>query len=250
MNHPPVSSDSARDGAPHPEPRGRYVARMFDRIAARYDRMNRLMSLGQDQRWRQRMADLALVPRGGLVLDLATGTGDVALAVLAAHPTSRVIGADFALQMMRAGQPKLARAPHLDFVGADALALPFAAETFDAVLHAFLMRNIESIPAGFAEQWRVLKPGGRMVGLEIIGPQAPLVRQAYRLFFEELVPQVGAWIAGDSEAYRYLPQSVRRFPPPDTVSLLLREAGFREVRYEYAMLGSIAIHVACKPMPF
>ncbi|HEX8683359.1 MAG TPA: ubiquinone/menaquinone biosynthesis methyltransferase, partial [Ardenticatenaceae bacterium] len=224
------------------EQKGQYVARMFGRIAARYDLLNRVMSLGQDQRWRRRMAELARLPDDGLVLDLATGTGDVGLAVLERHPRARVVGADFALPMMQVGQQKIERSTPLYFADADALSLPFEDNEFDAVLHAFLMRNIADIAAGFREQWRVLKPGGRVVCLEIVGPQSPAIRAGYRLFFETLVPRLGALVSGDPDAYTYLPQSVLRFPPPAELSRLMREAGFREVRYERVMLGSIAIH--------
>ena len=241
-----MAPDDAMRRALAGQQRGDYVAGMFGRIAERYDLMNRLMSLGQDQRWRRRMAALARVPRGGRVLDLATGTGDVALALLERDPTLRVVGADFALPMMQVGQRKVPPGASLSFATADALALPFPADTFDALLHAFLMRNIADIAGGFREQWRVLRPGGRVVCLEIVGPPPGIGWLAYRLFFETLVPRVGALLsAGD--AYQYLPQSVLRFPDPATLSQQMRQAGFVGVRYERVMLGAIAIHSAEKP---
>jgi demethylmenaquinone methyltransferase / 2-methoxy-6-polyprenyl-1,4-benzoquinol methylase len=227
--------------------KGRYVARMFDRIAGRYDLMNRLMSLGQDQRWRRRMAELARLPREGIALDLATGTGDVALAVRERSPGARVVGADFSIPMMHVGQRKNGGSRSVLFAGADALALPFRDKQFDAVLHAFLMRNIEDIPAGFSEQWRVLKRGGTLVCLEIVGPSSPAIRALYHLFFEGVVPRLGALVSGDPDAYTYLPTSVLRFPPPGELSRLMEAAGFVQVRYERVMLGAIAIHVASKP---
>lgn len=230
------------------EQRGDYVARMFGRIAGNYDALNRFMSLGQDQSWRRRMAELAAVPPFGKVLDLATGTGDVGLAVAERYPSATVVAADFALPMMRVGQAKLDEGTPLAFVDADALTLPFNDQTFDAVLHAFLMRNIADIERGFTEQYRVLKPGGRVVCLEITGPASPLIKAAYRLFFETLVPQVGKLISGDAEAYSYLPQSVLRFPDATTLSQIMQRAGFSRVRYESVMLGSIAIHVGERPL--
>ncbi|MCB0076656.1 MAG: ubiquinone/menaquinone biosynthesis methyltransferase [Anaerolineales bacterium] len=225
--------------------RGAYVSRMFDRIAPRYDLMNRLMSLGQDQRWRRRMATLAALPPAGWALDLATGTGDVAAALLQRDPSAHVVGADFAVEMMRVGQQKGQNGP-ITFMAADGLALPFADQSFDAVLHAFLMRNIADIRAGFREQWRVLKPGGTVVCLEIVGPAAGWTRTLYHLFFERIVPQLGKVVSGDRMAYSYLPQSVLRFPDPERLSRLMADEGFIDVRYERLMLGSIAIHSARK----
>lgn len=221
--------------------RGAHVARMFDRIAGRYDRMNRLMSLGQDQRWRRRMAHLAALPSRGVALDLATGTGDVALALLERTPDATVVGADFALQMMRQGRRKRPP-PHLYFAGADALALPFPNQSFDAVVHAYLMRNIADIDRGFLEQVRVLKPGGRLVGLEINIPALPAARLLYRLFFEALVPRLGALVARENEAYLYLPTSVLAYPDPGEIRHRMMAAGLQEVRYERHMLGAITIH--------
>ena len=226
--------------------RGAQVSRMFDRIAPRYDLLNRLMSMGQDQRWRRRMAALAAVPPRARVLDLATGTGDVARAVLERHPDARVVGADFALEMLRVGQRKRDTTP-LRFVAADGLALPFPDGRFDAVLHAFLMRNIADIERGFREQWRVLAPGGRIVCLEIVGPPGGWMRRVYHLFFERLVPHVGALLSPDSLAYTYLPQSVARFPDPGALSRLMAQVGFVDVAHERVMLGSVAIHHARKP---
>ena len=234
-------------GALAGEQKGQYVSNMFGRIAERYDLLNRLMSLGQDQSWRRRMAELAQLPPNGLVLDLATGTGDVGFVLLERYPDAEVVGADFALPMMQVGQNKRDVGTPLYFVDADALTLPFQEDQFDSVLHAFLMRNISDISAGFEEQWRVLKPGGRLVCLEIVGPSSPLIRKGYQLFFERLVPKLGQLISGDAEAYTYLPQSVLHFPAPKLLSQLMRESGFVNVYYEPVMLGSIAIHIGEKP---
>lgn len=233
----------------HGEQKASYVNRMFSRIAARYDLMNRLMTMGRDQAWRRQAVAMADIPPNALVLDLATGTGDLGLAVLEQRPSARVIGADFALPMMLVGQQKLARRneKRLQFVAADALQMPFPDNTFDTVLSAFLMRNVEDVTRGFAEQYRVLKPGGRVVCLEITMPQTPGFRQAFEWYFGRLVPIIGGLVAGAPDAYTYLPESVRRFPPPEALANMLRSIGFEKVHYKRLMLGTIAIHVGQKP---
>lgn len=229
------------------EDKAAYVNEMFDRIARRYDLMNRIMTVGRDQAWRRRAVELARVPPYGHVLDLATGTGDLALAVLESVPTATVIGVDFSLPMMYYGQQKESpshKRPR--FLGADALQLPFSDETFDAVLSAFLMRNVTGIEAGFAEQYRVLADGGRLICLEITMPHLPGFRQAFEVYFGSVVPVVGGVISGSREAYTYLPESVKRFPQPTQLAKILLESGFRDVTYERLMLGTVAIHVATK----
>nr|WP_290668752.1 bifunctional demethylmenaquinone methyltransferase/2-methoxy-6-polyprenyl-1,4-benzoquinol methylase UbiE [Ardenticatena sp.] len=231
------------------ERKAKYVNRMFSRIAKRYDLMNRLMTMGRDQAWRRQAVAMADIPPNALVLDLATGTGDLGLAVLEQRPSARVIGADFALPMMLVGKRKLAKhnEKRLQFVAADALQMPFPDNTFDTVLSAFLMRNVEDVHRGFAEQYRVLKPGGRVVCLEITMPQTPGFRQAFEWYFGRLVPIIGGLIAGAPDAYTYLPESVRRFPQPDMLAKMLRAIGFQQVDYRRLMLGTIAIHVGQKP---
>lgn len=230
------------------EDKAAYVNRMFGRIARRYDLMNRLMTLGRDQSWRRRAVRLARIPPCGYVLDVATGTADLALAILEAHPSATVVGADFSLPMMRFGQKKVAGAqrvrPH--FLGADALRLPFPDDTFDAVLSAFLMRNVTGVGQGFAEQHRVLRSGGRLVCLETTMPSVPGFRQAFAWYFGTLVPFVGGLISGSREAYTYLPESVRRFPGPSALADTMRSVGFDDVTYERLMFGTVAIHVGTK----
>jgi demethylmenaquinone methyltransferase/2-methoxy-6-polyprenyl-1,4-benzoquinol methylase len=179
------------------------------------------------------------------VLDLATGTGDLALAVRALDPTRCVIGADFAEAMLHAAARKPAvRAMHLPLLGADALALPFADGAFAAVTSAFLLRNLEDLGAGLREMRRITRPGGRVVTLEITRPSTPGWAQVFGLFFHRVVPAVGALVAGDREAYTYLPDSVERFLAPDDLAALMRRSGFREVSYRRLGLGTIAVHTA------
>ncbi|MBI1800867.1 MAG: bifunctional demethylmenaquinone methyltransferase/2-methoxy-6-polyprenyl-1,4-benzoquinol methylase UbiE [Chloroflexi bacterium] len=221
------------------------IQTMFSRIARRYDLMNRLMTLGRDQAWRRLAARELQLPRNGLCLDLATGTGDLALAVRARYPTARVVGMDFALAMMRVGQQKLrARGESgLMFGAADALALPFGDAQFDGLVNGFLLRNVGDLPRALAEMRRVVKPGARVACLEITRPQTPVFRELFHLYFYRLVPLIGGMIAGDRQAYTYLPNSLTPFPPADRLKALMLEAGFREVRYRLLMMGTVALHV-------
>ncbi|MDQ7030904.1 MAG: ubiquinone/menaquinone biosynthesis methyltransferase [Ardenticatenia bacterium] len=230
------------------EQKAAYVRTMFGRIARRYDLMNRLMSLGRDQAWRRLAAREAHIIPGALVLDLATGTGDLAFAVLELEPTAHVVGADFAMPMLVEGARKHAARGqgHLALLAADALQLPFAEATFDAVLSAFLMRNVADLRRGFAEQHRVLRPGGRVVCLEITSPPWPGLRALFDVYFGWVVPALGGLVAGDPDAYTYLPASVRRFPRPDALAGLMEAVGFREVAYRRLALGAIAVHVGVK----
>ncbi len=221
-----------------------YVRAMFDRIARRYDLMNALMTLGQHQNWRRAAARLARPPRGGLALDLATGTGDFAAALHAVEPTSRVVGVDFALEMLRLGQTKpRARAA---FVAGDLLRLPFAAGRFDCAVNGFVLRNVADVRAAFAEIYRVLKPGSRAVSLEITPPRTPIWRELFSLYFDRAVPRIGGWVSGDPEAYRYLPQSVRDFAAPERIVEWMRQVGFRDASYRRWALGTMAVYVGVK----
>lgn len=226
-----------------------YVREMFGGIAERYDLMNTFMTAGRDQAWRRLMARLAEVPPGGVVLDLATGTGNVARAVLERQPAAWVVGVDFALPMMVVGRRKIAAEgiTGLSFAAADALTLPFRDDSFDAVLHAFLMRNITDIERGFAEQFRVLKSGRRLVCLEITSPESSIFRRLFQFGFGAVAPRLGQLVTGHRDAYTYLPQSVLRFPSPDRLAETMERVGFRQVSYRRVMLGTVAIHVAVKP---
>lgn len=234
--------DSASSGKAH------YVRAMFSRISRRYDLMNRLMTFGQDQSWREFAARQAEVPTHGRVLDLATGTGDLALAVLDVQRSATVVGVDFALPMMRVGQTKLNGRPahQIDFAGGDALQLPFDDDTFDACLSAFMMRNVVDVLRSFREQRRVIRPGAHVVCLEITQPATPIFRKLFDLYFSRLVPAIGGVIsAGD--AYAYLPASVKAFQTPPQLSDVMREAGLEDVTYDKLGLGTVTVHVGRKP---
>jgi demethylmenaquinone methyltransferase / 2-methoxy-6-polyprenyl-1,4-benzoquinol methylase len=221
------------------------VRAMFTRIAGRYDVMNTLMTGGRHHAWRAVAAREAAASPPGPVLDLATGTGDLALAIRALDPRRTVIGADFAEGMLHAAAAKPAvRAAGLRLLGADALTLPFRAGSFAAVTSAFLLRNLEDLGAGLSEMRRVTRRGGRVVTLEITSPALPVWSQLFGLYFHRVVPAIGALVAGDRQAYTYLPDSVDHFLGPDALATLMRSLGYRDVRHVVLCLGTIAIHTA------
>jgi demethylmenaquinone methyltransferase/2-methoxy-6-polyprenyl-1,4-benzoquinol methylase len=210
------------------------VQRMFDRIAPVYDLMNRVMTMGLDQRWRRKTVK-AVVEPGDRVLDAACGTGD--LAIIAAKAGGVVTGLDFSERMLDRARRK---APELKWVRGDLLALPFEDESFDSATVGFGVRNVADLAAGIEELRRVLRPGGRLAILEITQPRGVLA-PFYRLWFDRLVPLLGRVLPGGS-AYTYLPASVRRFPGPEDLGALLREAGFEDVRWRLYAGGIVAMH--------
>jgi demethylmenaquinone methyltransferase/2-methoxy-6-polyprenyl-1,4-benzoquinol methylase len=211
------------------------VRSMFDRIAPVYDAMNRIMTVGLDARWRRLAAEV--VSPGDRVLDACCGTGDLALA--AARRGGTVTGLDFSERMLERAR---AKAPKLEWVQGDLLALSFDRESFDAATVGFGVRNVADLDAGLRELRRVLHPGGRLAILEITRPRGPLA-PFYRLWFDLLVPALGKVLPGGS-AYTYLPASVRRFPGPDELVRRLEAAGFGAVSYRLLAGGIVALHVA------
>jgi demethylmenaquinone methyltransferase/2-methoxy-6-polyprenyl-1,4-benzoquinol methylase len=220
------------------------VEAMFDRIAGVYDLMNSLMTAGLHHRWRRRAVDLARVGPGNDVLDVASGTGDLAIELSGrVGGGGSVIGSDFSEQMLDRARVK---APQLKWEQANALALPYEANRFDAVTVGFGARNFSDLEAGLAEMVRVTRPGGRVVVLEITTPTRPPLSTFFRLWFDRLVPLIGRF-AGDPDAYSYLPSSVRRFPDARTLAMRLSEAGLEDVSYLLTAGGIIAIHSGTKP---
>ena len=212
------------------------VQTMFDRIAPVYDVMNRVMTAGLDQRWR-RATVRAVVEPGDRVLDAACGTGD--LAIIAAKAGGDVTGLDFSERMLERARRK---APDLDWMRGDLLALPFEDESFDAATVGFGVRNVADLPGALEQLRRVLRPGGRLGILEITRPRGPL-RFFYSLWFDRIVPLLGKVLPG-GEAYTYLPASVRRFPGPD--DLAAQMAGFRDVDYRLFAGGIVALHTGVR----
>lgn len=219
---------------------------MFSEIAPRYDLLNRLLSLGVDLSWRRRAVALALERRPRRILDLATGTGDLALLLKEGAPEAQVVGADFAPPMLALARRKAeVRGVEVDFLEADALALPFPDASFDAVTVAFGFRNFADYQRALQEIHRVLAPGGRLVLLEFPPPPKGVFGLVYRLYFGKILPFIGGLISGSFGAYRYLPESVEAFPPPEALKALMEGVGFR-VRYELLTFGVAAIHVGDK----
>jgi len=219
---------------------------MFTRIARRYDLMNSVMTGGRHHAWRRRVAAAAAGAPAGPVLDLATGTADLAIAVRARTPGRFVAGADFSEGMLRLGQDKLwARGvARVQLLAADAVTLPFRDGAFACVMSAFLLRNLEDLERGLAEMRRVTMRGGRIVTLDIVRPAAPIWASLFGTYFNRVVPAIGALVAGDREAYTYLPQSVERFVTPDELAEVMEKVGLREISYRRLGLGTIALHVA------
>jgi demethylmenaquinone methyltransferase/2-methoxy-6-polyprenyl-1,4-benzoquinol methylase len=215
------------------------VQAMFDRIASVYDLMNSVMTVGLHHRWRSRAADLAAVGPGDRVLDVASGTGDLAIELARrVGEDGEVIGSDFSEGMLELAR---AKAPGLRFEQANALDLPYDDNSFDAATVGFGARNFSDLPQGLREMARVVRPGGRVVILEITTPERPPLSWFFRLWFDRLVPLLGRF-AGDSDAYTYLPSSVRRFPNARGLGAAMAAVGLIDVRWILTAGGIIAIH--------
>jgi len=228
-----------------PEEKAHYVHHVFARIASRYDLANKVLSWGQDLGWRKRAARLALPPPQGRVLDLGTGTGEMAL-LLAQEGSCRVTALDFSPPMLELGRQKASGLP-IDFLIGDALSLPFPDHLFDRLISAFVLRNLKNIPQGVAEMCRVVKPGGYVISLELFKPQGRAIRPLYDLYLNRLAPLWGQLITGDREAYRYLPLSIEGFLTPQELAKAMESAGLVEVEYFLSTWGIATIHRGRKP---
>jgi demethylmenaquinone methyltransferase/2-methoxy-6-polyprenyl-1,4-benzoquinol methylase len=213
---------------------------MFDRIAGLYDRMNTVMTAGLHHQWRRRAADLAALSEGGRALDVACGTGDLAIELSTrVGPSGEVVGCDFSERMLELARGKT---PEIRFELANALSLPYRDGEFDAATVGFGARNFSDLEVGIAEMARVVRPGGHVVVLEITTPRRPPLSWFFELWFDHAVPVLGG-LAGESQAYSYLPNSVRRFPGPEQLARLMSQLGLIEVRWVLTAGGIIAIHV-------
>ncbi len=245
-----VMRDAAGSVLPELAEKPVYVNQMFAAIAGRYDVMNRIMTGGQDQSWRRLVVDACNLPRAGHLLDVATGTGDIGFEAMRRRPDVVVTGVDFTHEMLRIGQDKAYRQGLIDvygsrlrFADADALGLPFEDDTFDAAVSGFMMRNVTNVARAFAEQRRVVRPGGRVVCLEITRPGLPLWRDLFRFYFFRIVPWIGGIVSGQRQAYTYLPQSTAAFPRPAALAGIMESIGLRQVSYRTLMLDTVALHV-------
>src|SRR5437763_2632518 len=219
------------------------VRAMCDRIARVYDLMNSVMTVGLHHRWRERAAHLAAVGPGDRVLDVATGTGDLAIELSRrVVPDGEVVGTDFSDRMLELAR---AKAPAIAFEQANALELPYDDGSFDAATVGFGARNVSDLKLGLSEMARVVRPGGRVVVLEITTPTRPPLSHFFELWFDRAVPALGR-LAGDAAAYSYLPSSVRRFPGPEELARLLWSCGLRQVSYLLTAGGIIALHVGVR----
>jgi demethylmenaquinone methyltransferase/2-methoxy-6-polyprenyl-1,4-benzoquinol methylase len=231
---------------PPPEQKATHVRAMFGRIARRYDLMNRLMTLGRDRAWRRHTVQ-QLDCKSKIVLDVATGTGDMALEVLRQHPDTQVVGLDFTPEMLALAREKAdTPAPRPTWVVADAMRLPFAGASFDGVVTGFALRNVTDIPAAFTEMARVTRPGGRVASLEIARPRTPIFRRLFGFYFYRIVPLIGSLISGQRAAYTYLPHSLTAFLTPEEIAAVMRQAGWEQVRHRRLMLGTVTVHAGCK----
>lgn len=230
--------------------KGRGIQRMFSEIAPRYDFLNRLLSLGIDRRWRRFAVRQLQVPENGRVLDVATGTGDVALEIAAQTPASvRIVGEDFTQEMLVLGSRKVDESDargRIAMVNAPCEVMPHPDAVFDGVTIAFGIRNVVDRPAGLREMCRVLKPGGRAVILEFSNPRSRLFKAVYHFYFRRVLPFVGGLFSRRS-AYQYLPDSVLEFPSRQEFGEMMLQAGFADVRHYDLTLGIATVYVGTTP---
>jgi demethylmenaquinone methyltransferase / 2-methoxy-6-polyprenyl-1,4-benzoquinol methylase len=221
---------------------------MFDRIAGLYDRMNSVMTAGLHHQWRRRAADLAALAPGGRALDVATGTGDLAFELATrVAPGGEVVGVDFSERMLELARAKAAPVTPVRFQSGNALALEYPDGAFDAATVGFGARNFSDLSRGLSEMARVVRPGGRVVVLEITTPQRPPLSTFFELWFDHAIPALGRVV--DSQAYSYLPSSVRRFPGPEELAAIMSRCGLGQIRYILTAGGIIALHVGVVQCP-
>lgn len=228
---------------PNPQDKADYVKDLFSCVAVNYDRMNALMTANQDKGWRRKVISLAELIPGMTLLDLGSGTGDLARLAISQGLQLKVAAADFTLEMMIAGKAK----GNLPFTAADALHLPFAENTFDVIVSGFLLRNVSNLGLSLTEQMRTLKPGGKIIILETTKPTRNLLTPFVWLHMHLIIPLLGAVISGNREAYHYLPKSSEGFLLAEVLENKMNEAGYENISFERLAAGTVAIHLGTKP---
>ena len=230
--------------------KGSAVREMFAAIAPRYDTANRILTAGVDESWRRRAVRELAAPSGGNVLDLCTGTGDLAFHLLRSDPHMHVTGIDFCEPMLSGARERALsedQQHRATFVCGDVLELPFADRSFDGATMGFSMRNVVDITATLREIRRVLRPGARFVNLDVSKAANPFVKKLFDIYFYRLVPLIGGIVGGSRAAYRYLPQSLTNYPNADGLASRYRDVGFQDVRVVRLGFGAIALHVGVAP---
>lgn len=226
------------------------IEAMFSSIASRYDLLNRFLSLGRDRYWRRFAVGQLPRVESGAFLDVATGTGDIAIEIVRLHASGiRVVGVDLSEKMIELGREKVSKAGYgerIEMHRGSVNSLQFSDNTFDAAIIAFGIRNIQDYKHGITEMARVVKKGGRIVILEFASQQRPFLKGVYRMYITRILPAVGELISGRRGAYKYLPDSVVDFPPPEDLKLIMQDAGLREVKYHTLTFGITTVHVGYK----
>lgn len=229
-----------------------FIEGMFDRIARRYDLLNRLLSLRQDLYWRKTMISSLAIRGPAAVLDVACGTGDVIIEMIRRHPDiGQIIGLDFSMQMLAIARHKLKALGYrknVMLVAGNGLSLPIAAGSMDAVTIAFGIRNIMDRQAALAGFYSCLKPGGKLAVLELTTPEQRFLNRIYLLYFNTILPRIGSLLSKNLGAYQYLPASVIAFPRPAAFATLMRTAGFTDIRWKKMTLGICTLHLGVKPL--
>jgi demethylmenaquinone methyltransferase / 2-methoxy-6-polyprenyl-1,4-benzoquinol methylase len=234
--------------ADSPHAKSAYVQNVFQRIAPRYDLMNRLMTGGQDLAWRKLVIRCAQIPPSGRVLDLGAGTGDLAREALRQQPSCHPLAADFTINMMRVGRRSANKLePDLTWSCADAMHLPFPSGSFDALVSGFLLRNVADLDQALHEQFRVLRPGGRVVALDTTRPRPSPLSPFIRFHMRRVIPFLGGLLTGSRDAYVYLPTSSENFLSAEDLQVHFEAAGFHKVAFQRLMFGTVAIHWGTKP---
>lgn len=226
------------------------VREMFDSIAPAYDWMNRAMTFGLDKLWRRRAVSIVAADNPSSIVDLATGTGDLAIAIARKMPQARITGLDLSEGMVSIGQRKVADAGlsgRIELLTGDCLAMPFEDASTDAVTVAYGVRNFEHLDRGYAEMFRILKPGGFLCVVELSTPVNPFVKPFYKLYTKIIIPALGRIVSKDRRAYSYLPESIAAVPQGDVMLSLIRDAGFAETRFRRLTFGVCTIYTARRP---